>query len=122
MVSFKEQRATFDSPLLSIPLLSLLFCSLPAVEPQVKKLTSKGHILTHWVSFTDAQRPSILLYLTLPRLHTQSLFSALSAPSDAFSYHPFGSLVSQSPCSFFHSLPLCPALSILAGVIDFCKG
>lgn len=67
----------------------------------------------------STQRPSNLLYLILLLLHTWSL-SACSLSS--FLCPPFGIPVSLSLSSLLPYFPHCSAFSILAWVIDFCKG
>lgn len=113
IVSFKgEQRVTSDSSLSSCllhssPLLRsspALCCSLSAGEEV--DLRGSG---TNPLGFSmSTQRPSNLLYLPLPLLHTQSLFLALSA----FSYLPSASPSPNLSVPFFPSLPCCLCLSL----------
>lgn len=113
--SFKgEQRITFDM-LLSSSLFILSLCFIPTLlfvcsRSAGEKVDLSGPDTNPLGFSLSTQRPatfSILFYLSYT---LQSLFSALSALSAAFSFPPFGIPVSpslRSPLSFSPSLPCC---------------
>lgn len=125
MVSFKgEQRITYDTPLSSSPLHSSpLLHFYPALclqsicrwrgWPHQSRHEPAGPIPEH----TKTLQPSLSHSPSL----THSVFSCVCSLS-CFLFSPLGILVSPSLRSFFPSFPHSPAVSILAWVIDFCKG
>lgn len=109
------QPATFYSSASFLP------SSLFAVDLQVKRLTSPGQTLTRWVS-PWAHKDPVTLCILFSLSYTLNLCFQLCLLSQPLSLSPFGIPVSPSVRSLFPSLPHCPAVSIMAWVIDFCKG
>lgn len=110
------QPATFFSSA------SFLLCSLFAVGLQVKRLTSPGQTLTRWASPWAHKDQATFSILSYPS-YTLSLCFQLRLPSQLLSlFSPLGIPISPSLRSLFPSFPHCPAVSILAWLIDFCKG
>lgn len=86
--------------------------SLFGVDSQVKRLTSAGWPLTRWV-FPWAHNELATFFIYFYFSYTLNLCFQLYLLSFSFP-----SLVSRYPHSLFPSF----SVSILAGVIDFCKG